>query len=67
MHPTGFFSFSKSTNSHVSFFSNVSIFALMASLHSSLDNVLDNELGIGIVFKVVRKLLWLEENFSSDT
>ena len=66
LHPTGFFPFGRATTSQVLFFSNTSISASMACFHFLSLNALDKEADVVVVFKLVRKALWVGEKFLKD-
>lgn len=63
LHPTGFFPIGKVTSSQVLFLFNASISTSMACFHFLSDNASDIEERMGVVFRFMRKVLWVGENF----
>ena len=61
-----FFEDGKVASSQVLFLFNASISTSMACFHFLSDNASDTEEGVGVVFRFVRKVLWVGENFLKD-
>lgn len=66
LQPTGFFSVGRMTNSQLLFLFNASISRSMVCFHFLSDNASNRELGVVVVFRLVRKALCVGEEFLKD-